>query len=257
MTTLGIEHKSAGLGAVQKQTLTRAWVVAIVLALGAISMIVAERVFNRVLVKDPAPLNKPLAELAQKIGPYVAVGEDRKLDAEIVAGLGTEDYLLRQYQDTRKKPGELGSYVSVNLNYYASGSATPHVPDICWAGNGKMRHSDGAFAADNVPHKSGPPSAVRMRWLAFIPDRDPSELTVGQDQNVTRLINVAYVFQVNDGYVSTASEVAKHFWNPKARYAYHTKIELTLTYPNGAPMACEPQEAIPVFAEFLRTALPE
>lgn len=257
MTTLGVEPKSASIGSAPKQTLTRALVVGIILALGAVSMILAERVFNQVLVKDPAPLNKPLAELAQKIGPYEASGEDRKLDTEVVAALGTEDYLLRQYHDTRKKAGELGSNISLNLNYYASGSATPHVPDICWAGNGKLRHSDGAFEVVDVPHKAGAPTTLRLRWLAFIPDRDPSELAIGQDQDAVRLINVAYLFQVNDGYVSTAPEVAKHFWNPKARYAYHTKIELTLTYPNGSPMVCEPREAIPLFTEFLRTALPE
>lgn len=248
--------QSPELDARRRAVSVRVLVVVGLLAAGLGGMKYANNYFH--LVKDPAPLNKDLKQLATSFGPYVKIHEDRKLDAETVSQLGTEEYLLRRYRDNRKAPGELGAVVSLNLNFYATGSATPHVPDICWAGNGLVRGEDGMFVVEQVPHMDGHTSAIRMRRLSFIPPRrQDSMLPILLENDNQPLVNVAYVFQVNDGYVSTANEVTKHFWNPKSRYAYHTKIELTITNENGSPQPCDPKLAEPIFADFLRAALPE
>jgi hypothetical protein len=236
--------------------IVRACIVGGLLLAGAAGLWAAQRMADVVLVKDPAPLSKPLPQLAEKFGSFVMMPPDRKLAPDIVSVLGTEDYLLRRYKDTRKNNGELGQYVSLNLNYYAQGAASPHVPEVCWAGNGSERIGGEDFIMVNgVPHMRGGPTDIRMHTIHFrAQTRDPSELLLPQSDNLA--VNVAYCFQLLHGYVASPEEVSKHFWDPQARYAYHTKIELTITDERGEPVACEPALAEPIFADFLKAALP-
>lgn len=235
----------------------RALFVTLVLLVGTGMLWGVARAMKLVLVKPPAPLTKPLPELAATFGPYVADGHDQKLQPDVEETLETKDYLMRRYRDTRKRENELGAFISLNLNYYATGSASPHVPDVCWVGSGAKREADGMFEVDGVPHLEGPPSTIRLRRVSFTPiARNPSQLSLMDVSEVARTINVAYVFQVNGSYVSTVEEVSKHFWSPKAKYAYHAKIELTLTDADGTPLSCESKEAEALFADFLRAALP-
>lgn len=252
MTTFDIARPASG-----SKLLPRVIVTGALMLFGVWGISYSRNFFT--LEKPPAPLNKPLEDLAKKFGPYEQVGTDRQLDAEVIESLGTKDYLLRQYRDTSKKPEELGAFISLNLNFYASGSATPHVPDICWAGNGLVRVSDEMFEVDNVPHKNHTISPkLRMRQLAFRPQVARNSLLPDVDENTdNNLINVAYCFQLNNQYVSTSAEVTKDFWNPKATFAYHAKIELTISTANGVPYPCDPVVAKPIFAKFLQSALPE
>lgn len=224
------------------------------LALGICGLTVAQKAFDVVLEKPPAELSKPFSELSRTFGEntrYTAVGPDRTLDKEIVAVLGTEDYLLRNYQDSQKRDGDLGRELSLNLNFYATGSATPHVPEVCWAGNGLNLHSSSFFVIPNVKHKDGTVSDIRARILSFEPKAQPGAMAFLPQTSTTQLINVAYVFNVNGRYVANTREVTKHFWDPTAKYAYHTKIEVTV------PALCTPQEAQPIVEEFFRSSLAE
>jgi hypothetical protein len=257
MTTATPNSAASGFWPSNKGVLAAAAVVLLVLAGGLAARLIAEHL-GVVLVKPPAPLSKPLPDLARKIGPYEMVDVDQKLPEDVVQVLGTEDYLLRRYRDTRVKEGALGAIVALNLNYYASGSATPHTPDVCWAGNGLVQYANGFFEVAGVPHLKGAPTDIRMRRLSFVPkSSDPTDVIADLATDATKLTNVAYVFHVNGRYVSTTGEVSKDFWNPRARFAYHAKIELTLVHPNGQPIACDPRVAEPIFAEFLRHALPD
>lgn len=225
-----------------------------VLAAGIFGLHIVQKAFDLVLVKPPAELSKPLSDLSKTLGDgnrYSANGPDRTLDKEIVAVLGTEDYLLRTYTDSTRRDGELGRDVSLNLNFYATGSATPHVPEVCWAGNGLNLHGSYFFEIRNVKHQDGSVSDIRARLLSFEPKAQPGSVPYLPQANATQFINVAYVFNVNGKYVANTREVAKHFWDPAAKFAYHTKIEVTV------PALCTPEEAQPIVEQFFRSSIGE
>lgn len=226
----------------------------LLLGLGIAGLDIAQRVFNVVLEKPPAALSKPLSELSRALGEnnrYVSPGPDRTLDKEIVAVLGTEDYLLRNYQDTGKRDGDLGRELSLNLNFYATGNATPHVPEICWAGNGLKMNNNYFFDIHDVKHKDGSVSSIRARMLSFEPKSQPGAVPFMAPAATTQLINVAYIFNVNGSYVANTQEVSKRFWDPTAKYAYHTKIEVTV------PALCTPEEAQALVEQFFRASIAE
>ena len=67
---------------------------------------------------------------------------DEVLDPETVEMLGTNEYLVRRYRDQTLSADAPGTLVNLNVNYDASGSSTPHVPEICWAGSGREESPD-------------------------------------------------------------------------------------------------------------------
>jgi len=221
-----------------------------VLLLGIWSLDAVQRWWAVVMIKTPAKLSKPLGQLPLGLGAFTRLGNvDRKLPPDQEAVLGTEFYLLRDYVESRDGGGTTG--VSLNLNYYPVGTATPHVPRFCWAGAGMIEQGSKIFTVKDVRHKDGSTSDLRMQLLWFSGSKAttsalpmPEGATDGE-----RFQNVAYMFQVNDGYVATAEEVTRHFWKPFAKYAYHTKIEVTVN------RLCTPEEAQPVVERFIQASL--
>jgi hypothetical protein len=203
--------------------------------------------------KPYLPLPKPLVELKPLLGEnarYQSRG-DENLDPDIVESLGTKEYLLRHYVDTTKKPGDVGYDLRLNLNYYGTGSATPHVPEICWAGAGMQEAADSKqeFVVKGVRRKSGKLEDIKMRMICFLPNQtDASGLSLGTDLG-DKTLNVAYLFEVNGKCVSQPQEVTGEFWKASSKYAYHTKIEVTV------PAYCTPQQAQQVISDFIRASL--
>jgi hypothetical protein len=222
--------------------------------------------------KPPALLSKPLAEMSRRLGNpvrYIAEKPDEVLDAEVVEALGTHEYLVREYHDTQAKAESPGEYMNLNLNYYAHGSSTPHVPEVCWVGAGRLEApgSGEIFEIPNVRRKYGPPVTLRAKLVSFLPTRSGTsqveEAAVGENGEPL-YTNVAYVFQVNGEYVSNTREVASHFWKASNLYAYHSKIEITpmvqVNGPSGprvTPALCTRTQAKELVAQFLREALVE
>lgn len=219
-----------------------------VVLLGVAGMAGAEWAFNLQLNKPPAPLVKPLETIPDKIGPYEQEGIDRRLEPTTAEKLAADDYLLREYVDTRE-PANKRSPLALNVNYYASGSATPHVPDICWAGAGMARKEFYEFVVKDVKHRDGRVSDLVVRMSSFeAPSRIPGLQNVqGRDQR----INVAYVFHVNGRYVANAIQVNKYAWDVRSAHSYHAKIEVTHRVP------CAPEDAEKPIGDFLRTVLAE
>jgi len=245
-------------------------VVTAVLITGLVGMEVAKGLGHVVIDKPPAPLAIPLQELPKTLGPveysdakgapiftakYKAGPKDQTLPPEQVKTLGTEDYLLRDYGNIAKDPrADVGGVLFLNLNYYATGSATPHVPKFCWAGAGLKLQDERRIVVKGVHHKDGTVSDVPMTLLSFgvRPEGsdDPllNESVLGSSDMYK---NVAYTFHVNGEYVATPNEVSKRFWRAQAKYAYHCKVEITV------PKPCSSQEAEPAIADFLRASLAE
>jgi hypothetical protein len=235
--------------AVSRGTVIRAVVAAVLLIAGLLTMQVMQSAFQLTFNKPPMKLTKPLGLLSRDIATrYVADGPDRPMDEAQVEVLGTNDYLLRAYQDMKKRPGEPTSVLHLNLNYYPSGSSAPHVPEICWAGVGKKEAGRSRYVFDvpNVRRLDGSVTTLRVRMISFLPP--------GEAENPERLQNVAYLFNVNDEYVATPQEVISRFWKASNKYAYDTKIEVTVGGGNSYCSQAQAQEAV---ADFLRASIEE
>lgn len=208
---------------------------------------------NWTIDKPPMPLRQPLNTLPQQIDVYAATG-DHLMEEATLEELGTREYLLRGFANPAKPQG-LGSRFMVNLNYYPTGSSTPHVPDICWKGSGLEKHptlGEREFLLKGVRHADGTVSDVKLRMLSFRPTgRDwatkPAHITDERDY----LYNVGYTFNVNGVYVANRHEVASQFWKAENKYAYHAKIEIAV------PTRCHPDQAQREIEAFMRVLLPE
>ncbi len=254
MTNPAVIPEGPGAAVVQatRKTVMRACVVAGLLVLGFVGSNLLESSLHLTFDKPPMPLKKPLSELSKQLGgQYTAEGPDEVMDDETVDVLGTKDYLLRTYTDLMKHSGEVGTKLKLNLNYYSTGNANPHVPEICWAGAGmnEAASSRRSFDVANVRRQDGSTINLRMRMISFLPHQEFSS-TGQSEKESSRLLNVAYVFEVNGNYVSTPQEVSSVFWVASSPHAYHTKIEVTV------PDYCTQDEAIQVVSDFMRVAVP-
>jgi hypothetical protein len=191
---------------------------------------------------------------------YIAAGPDELLNAETIETLGTADYLVRPYRDTTLAADAAGSVVNLNLNYYATGTSTPHVPEVCWAGSGRVevKGQRNFFVVQGVKRRDGTTLDLPMRLVSFEPPAGKSGTSA---TGAPIYDNVAYVFQVNGQYVAGAQEVMSLFWKASYRYAYHCKIEITPLDPadrhGQAVLTCTQEEAKKIVGDFIRAALPE
>jgi hypothetical protein len=227
--------------AASKRTLFHALAAVGLLVVGTAAVRGLEVGMNATFSKPPAPLSKPLNELTRRIGShYISERPDEVLDHEVMETLGTHDYLVREYRDNRVKPGELGELINLNVNYYATGSSSPHVPEVCWVGSGRHEApgSGEVFEIADVPRKYGPPVTLKVKLISFLPTRGGTsqveELPPAADGEPL-YTNVAYIFHVNGEYVSNVREVTTHFWKASNLYAYHSKIEITPMMRAGTP----------------------
>jgi len=230
-------------------------IVILLLVGGAVALQFSALLLGSEVDKAPAPLAHDLLLLGKQLGDqprFMALGHDRAMEPDVLAGLGTNLYLLRDYTKLAADKTSTNDVVSLNINYYERGTATPHVPDICWAGNGLTKVYDTEILVPNVPHKDGTRSTVPMRLLSFAP-RKAEGMIPGLEEKAdqSRLLTVGYTFQVNGQYVGNRAQVVKLFWRRDSRFGYHCKIEIT--YRAYVP----PEQARPVIEDFLRASLPQ
>ncbi|HTV47765.1 MAG TPA: exosortase-associated EpsI family protein [Phycisphaerae bacterium] len=223
-----------------------------IMVAGLGSLAWAQTVMHVVLQKLPTQLQKPLPDLPRALGQYkVPPGSaDQRLPEDQVQTLGTNIYLLRDYWNTKLPMDSPGAVIQVNINFYPTDFATPHVPDVCWTANGMQRLSDDLITIHNVPHADGSVSDLQMRLESFAAsDSDDSE-TDDQVASAGGVYFVAYVFQVDGAYVPNPEQVSEMFWNQTARFGYDAKIEVRVVLPST------PQQAQAAITEFIRAALP-
>jgi hypothetical protein len=244
-----------------RQTLVRAVVAIAALGLGIATVHGLETMLNAVFDKPPAPLRKLLPEMSRQLGApmrYIAEGPDEVLTPEFVETLGTTDYLMRQYRDQSKGAEEPGNFLNFNINYYATGTSTPHVPEICWAGTGREEAPSSRlnFVVKNVPRLDGTRVDLTMKMISFVPLRGATATASGEPL----YDNVAYLFHVNGEYVAGPQEVTSRFWKASYQYAYHSKIEITpmISLTQGRSLlTCTQAQAQQIIGDFIREALPE
>jgi len=247
---------------ISRRTAFRAIIAAVIVVVGIVAIRGLEAAMDATFNKPPAPLRISLDRYPSEIGTdvkYSKLGEDQYMNAEAVETLGTPDYLMRTFLEKTPKPTDPHALVSLNMNYYATGVSTPHVPEICWASNGRVEapNSRVFFDVAGVKHADGTISTLRMRMISFLPPKGaPTQSETGEPI----YSNVAYVFQVNGEYVGTPREVMSHFWSAKNKFAYHCKIEVTPLDPadpdHVSVLMCTQAKAQEIISKFIREALP-
>ena len=226
----------------------------VILAGGAFSLALAEKAFHVVLVKERTPLQSPLRKIPKTLGDFVVRHGwvDQHLSSETVQVLGTRTYLMREYWYKKIPFGESGSTIKLNINFYPTNFATPHVPNVCWNGVGLKRVKDSIISVKDVPHAYGKPGPIPMRFLSF---SGASTETGGlplliQPHDGGRYLNTAYVFQVDGRYVPNTQQVSALFWRQSSKFGYDAKIEVDV---EGL---CTRTRALRVITAFMRSALP-
>jgi len=216
-----------------------------------VSMTVMEKAWKLTFTKPSTPLPQyTLSVLSRQLGAgrYVQDGADEILEETVVEVLGTNDYLIRDYRDSHKTSEDPTQTLRLNINYYGSGSSTTHIPENCWAGSGmkEVRRLRSQFEIPDVRRQDGSVVTLRARIVSFRPS--------GEAENLDRLKNVAYVFNVNGEYVATRHEVLSRFWKASNKYAFNTKIEVTVGDPGEY---CSQEDAKAAIAEFFRGSISE
>lgn len=213
-------------GAALRGTSPRYWTCLGVLVVAAVSVRVLPLlgVFPQ---KEAVPLKRDLQLFdARKVGPrYVRHPRNDSLEPlkqDVIDTLGTSDYLRIFLTDTRKSPADPTSVAHVFVTYYTGQpDLVPHVPDICYHAGGYD-----PLGADNVD--------VPVRGVGASDDRVPVRVVRFRAPPSSHApdgdeVAVLYFFEANGGYACTRDGVRWKLANPRARFAYYAKIEVTFT----------------------------
>ncbi len=226
--------------------------------------------------KQPVELQRPLDMLPRQIGPWMMLGQDEVMPAEIEHALGTKDYIQRRYFDTRliektdmdkplakmtdserdgviekvfrRKPESL---ISIHMAYYTNKVDTvAHVPERCMSGGGFDPKNPSTVKLNVFPDRPDRPAGLNVKYIDFY-QREPQGAMVS-DGFRERVLNVAYFFQVNGAYESeSVTGARKRLQSLSEKFAYYCKIELSTQLDPESGKASRTME------DFLRHAMPQ
>lgn len=194
--------------------------------------------------KESLELRRPLGQMSkQNLGPYV-FKTNLNISPEVEDALGAKDYLNWLFVDTsvtdQKNPLR---FIRFFVTYYSGGrDLVPHVPDECFLGSGYQ-----AVEKENLtlPIESLDLD-LPIRALTF----QKSDV-FGSDKPT-----VLYTFHCNGEFTETRDGVRTRIHSLLNKYAYFSKIEITLggTGRNiGSPGR---EESIQAANKFLNVILP-
>lgn len=173
------------------------------------------------LTKQPLPLKQSLHDLNESaLLPYTVRNKLRIDNADVLATLGTEDYLQWIVEDPDADSASPIRFCSIFVTYYTGDpDMVPHVPDECYVGGGNRRKAgyvDTAVLSQGVGQN---PQTIRYQNILF---------TGTGDSVMTSNIEfyVAYLFHVNGQYSGSRTETRAHLsQNFLSRYSYFSKVE--------------------------------
>ncbi|MGC8559664.1 MAG: exosortase-associated EpsI family protein [Phycisphaerae bacterium] len=226
---------------------------AVIFFVGYGALLWAESAFHLVLLKTRTPLQKPLDTLPRTLGLFHMrrAWANEKLSSEVVQVLGTKHYLIRRYWYRPMSRSLPGAVVRLNVNYYPTNFASPHVPNVCWEGAGLVLEKDSYLTLHNIPHADGKKGNLTVRFLSFaLPQTDSTGLPIAATGGSGLYLNTAYVFQVDGKYVPNPAQVSELFWQKHSKYGYDAKIEIDVLGATSQKFARRQIE------RFFRAALP-
>lgn len=238
-------------------------VVAAVLLAAAIGLNATVQSLQLSFRKQPVSLQAPLKEIAPRFGPWVQVSADERLPYEIEETLAANEYVFRDYVDSRRVPEKVirefegktagqrramldairekmpEAVMYMAVTYYTGMVDTvAHIPDRCYIADG--------FEPSEYDIK---------RWACFESrgdDRSAARFIHFEDNVPGRRAisrNVAYFFHVNGRYTNDPLDVRATLQNLLEQHGYYAKIELMTLLNDRARAAA-------VMDDFLSHALP-
>lgn len=223
---------------------------AVVLVIAGSGMSIAIRSLGVHLKKDTLPLKKTLDLLDQKgLSPYEVVSKRKIEKQEVVKGLGTEDYIEWELEDTQASSESAARRCLLFVTYYELPDSVPHVPEECYMGSGYQR-----LASDSVMLETdevGGEGKIPARYLVF------ASTKFDRWGKITRF-PVLYLFNVNGVYANSRDGARFALYkNLRSKYSYFSKVEWKFfntrfgskTYPSK-------KEAIAASQKLLSVVLP-
>lgn len=183
----------------------------LVLAAAAIGMKTAKARGFLTVLKKPLPIRKPLRDLDRDaLGPFEVLSV-RRLGADIVQELGTEEYINWVLVDSRLKKQALAS-VFLSVTYYTDVlDQVPHVAEECYFQGAFSPAGDETLTLkmDRLGQE------VPLRRLSFFPPREFVKKTY-----------VYYTIRVNETFYAKRLSVRLRMASPLDTHLYYSKVEI-------------------------------
>lgn len=229
------------------------FVVLALLSASALGLTWGIHAYGVYLEKKPieAPDGRRVAQVPKETEHWIAVGPDRIESAEMLAELGTENYLSRTYQQKDPADPAHPQQVELHLAYYTGQIDTvPHVPERCFVGGGLAIDKDsrkiplrldgsGWIEETDLPEGvQGPVYLARLSnsWS----DRPGSRVRLPGDPAELEMLTTGfsrpggggsfysgYFFVANGGTVASANDVRLLAFKLTDDYSYYLKVQFT------------------------------
>lgn len=254
---------SAGPGPVRAtdqgaRSRTLAFAAALALMLGAaagLSFAVSQlRLYLR---KLPIEVPQKVASIPTETPSWKQVGLDERMPDEMVAELGTKNYLTRQYIQKSSADDRSPVVLDLHLAYYTGMVDTvPHIPDRClvgggWSIDGQTRvlplpldQDLSVWRKETVPEETGtvysarlipvpgePGSRARLRRDRVNLPRDADTLAIRVNPYThpkeKNKLYAGYFFIANGGHCHRAEDVRLLAFRLTDSYAYYLKVQVS------------------------------
>ena len=199
--------------------------------------------------KEPWPLMKPLENLEQSdLGPYRIVRQMEIKDEDVLAQLGTEDYIQWILEDAEASNDSPVGNVMLFITYYPLADRVPHVPEECYVGAGSQ-----LLAPEGIEYTllwDEAEQNIDGRHLVF-------QRTVSSNWVFDEKFSVFYLFSVNGDYAgsrdSTRFALNKNMF---AKRCYFSKVEWSFSTRSGKSSYLDKDEARRAGEKLLGVILP-
>lgn len=230
-----------------------AWVGLVALGLGALLTHTVVAALGYTLTKLPIepPGGRVVASLPAETRSWRQVGSDEKLSSDVVATLGTENFVTRTYVEKAAAAGAGPRRVQLHVAYYTGKVDTvPHVPERCLTGGGwslvggdrvlPLGLDDSTWLAVRGEDGAERPGLMTARPDASFGDsggvrvllpRNPGSLAARVSQfewpGSPKRLWGGYFFVANGGHTPNANDVRLLAFQLEDTYAYYMKVQVS------------------------------
>jgi hypothetical protein len=208
-----------------------------------------------------APDGRKVTSVPTETASWKQAGVDARMSEEMVAELGTENYVSRTYVEKNPPAGRSPRTVELHMAYYTGMVDTvPHIPDRCLVGGGwsiaggtqvlplKLDNDAAVWREEKVPEETGrifsarlgagSPRAGTRVHLPRDPDRIAIRVNPYSHPKLKERLYAGYFFIANGGHCDAAEDVRRLAFNLTDSYAYYLKVQVsTLSVANEAEFA--------------------
>lgn len=164
------------------------------------------------------PLRAPLSTLNESVLLPYRVVERQTLEAAVIDALGTDQYIDWWLENPTASANDPLRYAHLFITYDSGGTnLVPHTPDECRLGAGYQFAREPENREISLSQLQGKQSKAKVRLCTFL------KTAVFNSQEDS----VVYTFCANGQIVATRNDVRLLINDPKRKYAYFSKVELS------------------------------